>query len=146
MVDGAKSHATVIVGGGIIGFSTAFYLAETRRKAGQPVDITVVDTAPVLFAGASGGAAGVLGDYGFKPEADPLGLLSWELLKQLAKDYDGRKAWGFSDIYINNLYMQNQTVVHATEDSEHRSLPSWFKKSNDYRAELGYGPKNAGRL
>ncbi|KAL9075771.1 MAG: hypothetical protein Q9161_001523 [Pseudevernia consocians] len=87
----------VIVGGGMMGFATAYYLA-LARKSGR--SITIVDNASILFAGASGKANGILGDYGFEPEAESLGKLSWELHQQLARVHRGRAGWHYRDVEI----------------------------------------------
>ena len=69
-------ESTIIIGGGIIGFSTAYYLASLANLLNNPHCISVVDSSPAVFVAASGGATGILGDYGFEPEAEALGVLS----------------------------------------------------------------------
>lgn len=82
---------TVIPGGGIIGLSTAYYLIKDQRELSGPVpNIIILDSASELFAGASGGSTGIVGDYTFKSEVAELGTLSWELLKGLNEEFGGR--------------------------------------------------------
>src|SRR4051794_19166928 len=49
--------AIVIVGGGIIGTATAYYLSESHSN---PSSIHIIESAPRLFASASGYAGGFL--------------------------------------------------------------------------------------
>lgn len=84
----------VIIGAGIIGCSTAYYLTETAGI--EASDIHLVEAAPEFFASASGKAAGFLAADWFGPEVLPLGELSFKLHKELADKYDGRSKWGYS--------------------------------------------------
>ena len=61
--------ATVIIGGGIIGTAVAFYLSESSDN---PSSIHVIESAPRLFASASGYAGGFLAkDWFSAPVAPP---------------------------------------------------------------------------
>lgn len=68
--------------------------------SGQVPNIIVLDSATELFAGASGGSTGFIGDYAFKPEIAELGTLSWGILKSLNQEFDGRSNWNWSDIVV----------------------------------------------
>ena len=119
---------TVIVGGGIIGFSTAYYLA-TRLGDGSSITVNENHVSP--FKGASGQATGILGDYGFDDAATPLGKCSWELHNSLADEYDGRNEWGFSDIIVHKLNKFSSSVAESGHTSKH-PLPSWCRTSENY--------------
>ena len=82
---------TVIIGAGIIGVSTAYYLSEKNKK-----DTHLVEASPELFASASGFAAGFLAADWFAPPLSRLGQLSFDLHKQLAEDNNGHERWGYS--------------------------------------------------
>ena len=84
--------ATVIIGAGIIGVSTAYYLSLTEK----PEDIHLVEVSPQLFASASGNAAGFLARDWFIPSLARLGELSFDLHKQLAEENQGYRRWGYS--------------------------------------------------
>ncbi|KKY17482.1 putative fad dependent oxidoreductase superfamily [Phaeomoniella chlamydospora] len=84
--------ATVIVGGGIIGCSTAFYLSEL---VSDPSSIHIVESSPTLFAGASGWAGGFLAKDWFAPSVSSLGSLSFALHKELSDKYNGVRNWGY---------------------------------------------------
>ncbi|KAL8682824.1 MAG: hypothetical protein Q9186_001153 [Xanthomendoza sp. 1 TL-2023] len=85
--------ATVIIGAGIIGTSTAYYLSQSDTS---PSSIHLVDSSPQLFASASGYAAGFLARDWYSPPSASLGRLSFDLHKKLAKEHDGYEKWGYS--------------------------------------------------
>jgi glycine/D-amino acid oxidase-like deaminating enzyme len=83
---------TVIIGSGIIGLSTAFYLAD--HQPGSSVHL--VDSSEELFASASGYAAGFIAkDWHAKP-TESLGELSFEEHVKLAEAEDGAGKWEFA--------------------------------------------------
>ena len=86
--------ATVILGAGIIGTSTAYYLSKSDKI--DPASIHLVDSSPELFASASGYAAGFLARDWFTPSLASLGALSFDLHKKLAGENDGTQKWGYS--------------------------------------------------
>ena len=83
--------STVIIGAGIIGTSTAYYLSQTSKNA-----IHLVEASSQLFASASGYAAGFLARDWFSPYLSGLGELSFDLHKQLAEEHNGHVRWGYS--------------------------------------------------
>lgn len=90
----AAPGGTVIVGAGIIGTSTAYYLSQSDNTA--PSDIHLVESSPELFASASGYAGGFLAKDWFGPATASLGALSFKLHRELAEKHDGRERWGYS--------------------------------------------------
>ncbi|OAX84307.1 hypothetical protein ACJ72_01329 [Emergomyces africanus] len=83
---------TVIIGGGIIGLSTAYYLSASQKHQHQ---IHIVDPATQLFDCASGYAAGFIARDWFSAELASLGALSFELHEQLSREHDGLEKWGY---------------------------------------------------
>ena len=83
--------STVIIGAGIIGTSTAYYLSQISENP-----IHLVEASPELFASASGYAAGFLARDWFIPSLSALGELSFDLHKQLAEENNGHAKWGYS--------------------------------------------------
>ncbi|CAJ2504495.1 Uu.00g118890.m01.CDS01 [Anthostomella pinea] len=83
---------TVILGAGIIGTSTAYYLS--KHQPGS--SIHVVEASPELFASASGYAGGFLAKDWFGPAAAALGALSFEEHRKLAEKEDGARRWGYA--------------------------------------------------
>lgn len=92
--------STVIIGSGIIGVSTAYFLSEERNP---PSSIHLVEASPELFASASGFAAGFLARDWFSPSLSPLGALSFDLHRQLAEQYNGRDNWSYTGSITTSL-------------------------------------------
>ncbi|BGO96298.1 hypothetical protein NBRC10512_000368 [Rhodotorula toruloides] len=83
-----------IVGGGIIGSSTAFWTARLARERSLPVDITLFEGSSVA-AGASGKAGGLLALDWHGPSTASLAALSYRLHSELAAEYGGADRWGY---------------------------------------------------
>lgn len=88
----SDTPSVVILGAGIIGLSTAYYLSSLSPTT----SIHLIDTSPILFASASGKAAGFLARDWFSPSVSSLGALSFDLHKKLAEENDGARQWGYS--------------------------------------------------
>lgn len=86
------SSQTVILGAGIIGVSTAYYLSQHQ----EPSTIHLVEPSPELFSSASGYAGGFLAKDWFAPSLSALGALSFEEHRRLAEEHGGREKWGYS--------------------------------------------------
>lgn len=85
--------STIIIGAGIIGTSIAYYLSESSA---DPSAIHIIESSSRLFASASGYAAGFLAKDWFPHAAAELGVLSFALHEQLAKEHDGGQRWGYA--------------------------------------------------
>ncbi|KAF4222293.1 hypothetical protein CNMCM5878_005575 [Aspergillus fumigatiaffinis] len=83
--------STVILGGGIIGSSIAYYLSEN----GSSDEIHIVEASSQLFSAASGYAAGFLAKDWFTLALAPLGELSFNLHQSLAAKHGGAQKWGY---------------------------------------------------
>lgn len=83
---------TVIIGTGIIGLSTAFYLSQKQPGS----SIHLIDSSPELFASASGFAGGFLARDWFQPDLASLGELSFDEHEKLAEKYNGSQRWGYT--------------------------------------------------
>ncbi|CAH0017247.1 unnamed protein product [Clonostachys rhizophaga] len=90
----------VIVGGGIIGSTTAYYL--TRHPKFNPAlhTITVLEAAPAIATGASGKAGGLLALWAYP---DCLVPLSYKLHAELAAEHDGVKRWGYRKLGCGSI-------------------------------------------
>ena len=85
---------TVVVGSGIIGVSTAYYLCKSGKT--PPFSIHLIESTSTPFASASGFAAGFLARDWFSSSVASLGELSFNLHKKLAEENNGWKKWGYS--------------------------------------------------
>lgn len=83
--------STVILGGGIIGSSIAYYLSRHQ----SPDEIHIVESSSQLFSAASGYAAGFIAKDWFGPSLAPLGELSFNLHHELAAENGGKGKWGY---------------------------------------------------
>ncbi|KAF3768712.1 hypothetical protein M406DRAFT_45171 [Cryphonectria parasitica EP155] len=95
---------TTILGAGIIGLSTAYYLARHQ----PPSTIHLVESCPELFASASGYAGGFLARDWFGPGSAPLAALSFDEHRRLAKAHNGAARWSY----------RSSTAVSYTPASE----------------------------
>ncbi|TFY81756.1 hypothetical protein EWM64_g2251 [Hericium alpestre] len=87
----------VIVGAGIIGCTTAYYLAH-HPLFSSAVKITVLEASRVGPAqGASGKSGGLIAKWAYPKE---LAKLSYAEHLRLAKELDGAKNWGFRQIEV----------------------------------------------
>ncbi|KAK4189223.1 FAD dependent oxidoreductase [Podospora australis] len=88
----SSSPPTVILGAGIMGVATAYYLSQHDPTS----EIHIVEASPELFSSASGFAGGFLAKDWFSPALAELGALSFEEHRRLAEEFGGREKWGYS--------------------------------------------------
>ncbi len=103
--------STAILGGGIIGLSTAYYLSLSRppNKQDNP-HIHIVDSASSLLLSASAYAGGFVALDWFSPQSASLGALSFGLHRSLAKQHDGPKRWGYAGSHVYSLSIDDRGV------------------------------------
>lgn len=88
----SEHDAVVILGAGVIGLCSAFYLVEKGAR------VVLVDNAQEVAQGASGYAGGFIGTTGWHgPDVEPLARLSWREHVRLAKLLDGENEYGFRE-------------------------------------------------
>lgn len=117
---------TVIIGGGMIGLCTAFYLAEALDGNGET--ITVVENTPNLLESTSGAANGGTGSPAPETDHQLMRDLNYRLLTQLKNKYNGSKEW---------CHRPNRTVlvVPRKEGDESASeMPEWLPMNGKYKA------------
>lgn len=140
-----SQNSTVILGAGVIGLSTAYYLATSQRNT--PHSIFVVDPAHEQCVAASGQATGGLGSFGFSPETAPLANFSYKLHQQLAAENNGRNLYGFSQQSIYRVspkdisggapqYPPDNWGPTPPTPKALSDLPTWMKFSNDWQNDL----------
>lgn len=84
----------VVVGAGIIGVSTAYYISQHPEFDRNQTSITLLDGSEVA-AGASGKAGGLLALDWHGPATASLASLSYGLHEGLAAKYGGADQWGY---------------------------------------------------
>lgn len=120
--------STVILGAGIIGVSTAYYLSEHQL----PSSIHLVEPSLELFSSASGLAGGFLAKDWFTPSVASLGTLSFDQHRRLAENNNGRTRWGYST---------STAVSYSTATKESRPVrrgDEWLREGTS-RAEAAAG-------
>ena len=131
--------STVILGGGIIGLSTAYYLSISRPPT--PLNtITIIDSASTLLLSASGYAGGFLASDWFSPPVASLGALSFDLHRKLARSNDGQRQWGYVGSTVYSLSVDERGVVGRKRGSGRRDGDgeSWLENGTS-RAEIAPG-------
>ena len=96
----------VIIGAGIIGSTTAYYL--TRHLHYSPVTHTItLLEASSIAAGASGKAGGLLALWAYPSCLVPL---SFRLHKELAAEHGGEGRWGYRGVGVGSLEVEGRKV------------------------------------
>lgn len=85
----------VVVGGGIIGVCTAYYLLSSITPASSPVTRVTLVEEEVIAGAASGKAGGFLALDWHGPATTSLAKLSYRLHRDLATEYGGAERWGY---------------------------------------------------
>ena len=86
----------VIVGGGIIGSSIAYFLS---RQATCP-KVTLLESSKAVAPGASGKAGGFLALDWHGTSTASLAALSFKLHRKLAKEHNGAERWGYREVEV----------------------------------------------
>lgn len=117
-------HHIVIVGAGIIGVCTAYYLVRHPEYDPEKFHITVIESKRVA-GGASGKAGGLLALWAFPQQLVPL---SFELHQELSDMYNGTQEWGYrrlttvqleGDLTLDEAANGNGSDDFAVTDSAH---------------------------
>lgn len=83
-----------IVGGGIIGVCTAYFIVSDPTHDPTRTTVTLVEEHEIAGA-ASGKAGGFLALDWHGPATQSLAALSYRLHRELAAEFDGESAWGY---------------------------------------------------
>ncbi|KAL3458998.1 FAD dependent oxidoreductase [Aspergillus heterothallicus] len=148
--------STVILGAGVIGLSTAYYLALALNGTSAPKPpIVVIEPSHDVCPAASGEATGGLGDFGFSNTTSPLGELSYSLHKALAATYGGTRQYGFSDLAIYRVSTEGFGGNYSPPDSwgpaaplrkTRADLPDWVRPGDDWVVDMMAEAPNAAHL
>ncbi|CCH43978.1 hypothetical protein BN7_3533 [Wickerhamomyces ciferrii] len=107
-----KTHI-IIVGAGIIGVCTAYYLTRHPDFSPETHHITIIESKRVA-GGASGKAGGLLALWAFPQQIVPL---SFKLHEELAKEYNGEDEWGYRRLTTVSLEGNIQNLLNNEDDS-----------------------------
>ncbi|KAH8732240.1 FAD dependent oxidoreductase-domain-containing protein [Phaeosphaeriaceae sp. PMI808] len=150
--DNSATTTTVILGSGIIGLSTAYYLTESGNT--DPKSIHLLDSSPELFRCASGLAGGFLAQDWFAPSVASLGALSYKLHAQLAETHNGRATWGYAHTTGISLSQDSEEavggsgedwlesgtsraqIIHDRPWETEQMGPGWLRRTKDATMEV----------
>jgi glycine/D-amino acid oxidase-like deaminating enzyme len=86
---------TVIVGGGVMGCCTAYFLTRHPQHSPAHHRITLLEACAAVAPGASGKAGGLLAMWA---HPHPLVPLSYRLHAELAAEHGGAERWGYREV------------------------------------------------
>ncbi|RMY97497.1 hypothetical protein D0862_08030 [Hortaea werneckii] len=95
--DGKKN--IVIIGGGIIGCTSAYFLTRHPQYNPEKHKITLLEASQIA-GGASGKAGGLLGLWAYPSSIVPL---SYKLHKQLSDEHGGEERWGYRAVHCGQV-------------------------------------------
>ncbi|KAJ5248879.1 hypothetical protein N7468_000330 [Penicillium chermesinum] len=101
----------VIVGGGIIGCCSAYFL--TRHPSYDPArhKITLLEATDIA-GGASGKAGGLLAEWAYP--SNIVGL-SYALHRELANEHDGKNRWGYRETNCGQVVVRGRKLAEKSE-------------------------------
>jgi glycine/D-amino acid oxidase-like deaminating enzyme len=108
----SKENHTVIIGGGIIGLSIAYYLSLSSPQE----RITIIDSSSKLLESASGFAGGFLARDWFDPRIAAFGDFSFNEHRRLAEAHGGRRRWGYAGAHVYSLNLDDAPKGVRGED------------------------------
>jgi glycine/D-amino acid oxidase-like deaminating enzyme len=102
----SENKDIVIVGGGIIGSTTAYYLTRHPKYDPNLHSIHLIEGTKIA-AGASGKAGGLLALWAYPSCLVPL---SFKLHEELAKEHGGAERWGYRRVSCGELSARGRVV------------------------------------
>jgi glycine/D-amino acid oxidase-like deaminating enzyme len=95
----AEKKNIVIIGGGIIGSTSAYFLSRHPKFSASTHTITLLE-ATKIAGGASGKAGGLLALWAYPSSIVPL---SYRLHKELADEHEGASRWGYRAVHCGQV-------------------------------------------
>lgn len=126
-----KSELEVcIIGGGIVGASTAFYLTHSSHSNQLlPSKVTIVDCLGIAQC-ASGYSGGFMAKDWHGASTSSLANHSFRLHSELAEKYSGDKKWGYRKLSALSLKLIHQTSESKKVEKFNPKLnPDWLEPS-----------------
>lgn len=120
------SRSIVIIGGGIVGSSIAYYLsraaASTASRAATKITLVEASSAPA--PGASGKAGGFLALDWHGAATASLAELSYKLHRELAQQDGGHEKWGYREVETWQINVDSNLKERPSKSSG--SAISWL--------------------
>lgn len=134
MASGDRKRNIIIIGGGVIGCTSAYFL--TRHPAFNPAlhTITIIE-ATRIAGGASGKAGGLLGLWAYPSNIVPL---SYRLHAELAAEHNGASRWGYRKIHCGSLSLKGRQLLSTSNgQNKQASKEEWTKLPKQDEKALG---------
>ncbi|KAK0739523.1 FAD dependent oxidoreductase-domain-containing protein [Apiosordaria backusii] len=125
-----RKRNIVIIGGGIIGCTTAYFLTRHPKFNPNLHTITLLE-ATAIAAGASGKAGGLLALWAYPQSLVPL---SYRLHKKLAAEHNGAERWGYRRVgcgTITATVTRDDLLARAKSNLNPSSSPPRQKKNGN---------------
>ncbi|UZJ57225.1 hypothetical protein CBS101457_006545 [Exobasidium rhododendri] len=121
--EGSRGKSVCLIGAGIMGITTAYYLAMSGRCGA----ITLLEEGQIA-GGASGKAAGFLARDWHSTPTSSLGKLSYELHSDLAEKLDGARRFGYRKVSSLTLNVQKGCKKESQTSAD--PITSWMNPDN----------------
>lgn len=105
MATQSERKEIVIIGGGIIGCTSAYFLSRHPSYDPSKHKITLLEASKIA-GGASGKAGGLLALWAYPSNIVPL---SYRLHAELAKEHGGESRWGYRRVHCGSLSAKGRT-------------------------------------
>ncbi|KAI5794466.1 FAD dependent oxidoreductase superfamily [Peziza echinospora] len=129
-----SKNPLVIIGGGIVGTSTAYFLSLLHPTR----EIHIIEAASALFPSGSSRGAGFIAKDWFSSSVADLGALSFSVHKELAEKHGGREKWGYAgSIGVSLITPGIVAELHSSKEDER--WESWLFQGTS-RAEAAVTP------
>ncbi|PGH17265.1 hypothetical protein AJ80_04907 [Polytolypa hystricis UAMH7299] len=106
MASSDRERHIVVIGGGIIGCSTAYFLTRHPSYDASRHKVTVLEASQIA-GGASGKAGGLLALWAYPSSIVPL---SYKLHAELAKEHGGKERWGYREVNCGQLVAEGRSM------------------------------------
>ena len=102
----SDKKSIAIIGGGIIGSTTAYFLTRHPKYDQSKHSIHLIETTGIA-SGASGKAGGLLALWAYPQSIVPL---SFRLHKELAEEHGGKDRWGYRGVECGQIELQGRKI------------------------------------
>ncbi|EGV64089.1 hypothetical protein CANTEDRAFT_114120, partial [Yamadazyma tenuis ATCC 10573] len=113
-LDANGKHTIIIVGAGIIGVCTAYFVVTHPKYNPDKYRVVIIESKRVA-GGASGKAGGLLALWAFPQQIVPL---SFGLHQQLSDMYGGDTEWGYRRLTTVSLEGDLTNISEADDDDD----------------------------
>ena len=120
----------VVIGGGIIGCTSAYFLSRHPSFDPSKHSITLLEASKIA-GGASGKAGGLLALWAYPSSIVPL---SYRLHKQLAEEHGGVERWGYRAVHVGQVECKGRNIESKKRGEGERSVEG---KNGDMDGENG---------